>query len=150
MPEIEQGLSEAAGHPVHVSFTPHLMNLSRGMQCTMYVKTAPGVTAEDLRKHLAQVGCWLVAWGCWWLVVEAGSLASQGGDGGSGPSPAHGGAGAAAGEGAWGRWLVVGRPALGRLGLRERKVWKAFVRAPPGPHGATPAATPARPCRPRH
>lgn len=54
MPEIEQGLSEAAGHPVHVSFTPHLMNLSRGMQCTTYVKTAPGVTAEDLRKHLAQ------------------------------------------------------------------------------------------------
>ncbi|KAG2495300.1 hypothetical protein HYH03_006572 [Edaphochlamys debaryana] len=52
MPEIEQGLSEAAGAPVRISFTPHLMNLSRGMQCTMYVKTAPGVTADDLRSHL--------------------------------------------------------------------------------------------------
>lgn len=29
MPEIEQGLSEAAGTSVKVSFTPHLMNLSR-------------------------------------------------------------------------------------------------------------------------
>jgi len=29
MPEIEQGLSEASGSDVKVSFTPHLMNLSR-------------------------------------------------------------------------------------------------------------------------
>lgn len=29
MPEIEQGLSEAAGSPVTVSFTPHLMCMSR-------------------------------------------------------------------------------------------------------------------------
>jgi N-acetyl-gamma-glutamylphosphate reductase len=29
MPEIEQGLSEAAGKQVHVSFTPHLINMSR-------------------------------------------------------------------------------------------------------------------------
>ncbi|PNH05958.1 putative N-acetyl-gamma-glutamyl-phosphate reductase, chloroplastic [Tetrabaena socialis] len=53
MPEIEQGLTEAAGHPVHISFTPHLINMSRGMQCTMYVKMAHGVTADDLRAHLA-------------------------------------------------------------------------------------------------
>mmetsp|Transcript_27746 Transcript_27746/g.70726 ORF Transcript_27746/g.70726 Transcript_27746/m.70726 type:complete len:136 (-) Transcript_27746:444-851(-) len=53
MPEIEQGLTEAAGKEVHVSFTPHLINMSRGMQCTSYVKLAPGVTADDLRKHLA-------------------------------------------------------------------------------------------------
>ncbi|KXZ43380.1 hypothetical protein GPECTOR_92g603 [Gonium pectorale] len=53
MPEIEQGLSEAAGAPVRISFTPHLINMSRGMQCTSYVKLAPGVTAEDLRAHLA-------------------------------------------------------------------------------------------------
>ncbi|GLC37433.1 hypothetical protein PLESTB_001586500 [Pleodorina starrii] len=53
MPEIEQGLSEAAGSPVAVSFTPHLINMSRGMQCTMYVKLTPGVTADDLRTHLA-------------------------------------------------------------------------------------------------
>ncbi|GLI59561.1 hypothetical protein VaNZ11_001467 [Volvox africanus] len=53
MPEIEQGLSEAAGTPVTISFTPHLINMSRGMQCTSYVKLAPGVTADDLRAHLA-------------------------------------------------------------------------------------------------
>lgn len=29
MPEIEQGLTEAAGKQVHVSFTPHLINMSR-------------------------------------------------------------------------------------------------------------------------
>lgn len=54
MPEIEQGLSEAAGQPVKVSFTPHLINMSRGMQCTSYVKLAPGVSVDDLRAHLAK------------------------------------------------------------------------------------------------
>lgn len=53
MPEIEQGLSEAAGVPVRISFTPHLINMARGMQCTMYVKTAPGVTADAMREYLA-------------------------------------------------------------------------------------------------
>lgn len=33
MPEIEQGLSEAAGKPVNVSFTPHLINMSRCERC---------------------------------------------------------------------------------------------------------------------
>ncbi|MEW5313060.1 MAG: hypothetical protein WDW38_004654 [Sanguina aurantia] len=54
MPEIEQGLSEASGKDVRVSFTPHLINMSRGMQTTSYVKMAPGVTAEDLRLALAK------------------------------------------------------------------------------------------------
>eukprot|EP00775_Hariotina_reticulata_P002456 gene2456-2759_t len=52
MPEIEQGLSEAAGEEVTISFTPHLMPISRGMQSTMYVKLAPGKTVEDLRQKL--------------------------------------------------------------------------------------------------
>ncbi|GFH20982.1 semialdhyde_dh domain-containing protein [Haematococcus lacustris] len=55
MPEIEQGLSEAAGTAVNVSFTPHLINMSRGMQTTSYVKMAPGVSVDDLRAHLAKV-----------------------------------------------------------------------------------------------
>ena len=29
MPEVEQGLSEASGKDVKVSFTPHLINMSR-------------------------------------------------------------------------------------------------------------------------
>ncbi|KAG2454794.1 hypothetical protein HYH02_000629 [Chlamydomonas schloesseri] len=53
MPEIEQGLTEAAGKPVTISFTPHLINMSRGMQTTSYVKLAPGVTADQLRAQLA-------------------------------------------------------------------------------------------------
>lgn len=52
MPEIEQGLSEAAGKPVTISFTPHLINMSRGMQTTSYVKMSPGTTVEQLRQHL--------------------------------------------------------------------------------------------------
>nr|QKY14856.1 N\-acetyl-gamma-glutamyl-phosphate reductase (ARGC) [Polytomella parva] len=54
MPEIEQGLSEASGQAVTVSFTPHLINMSRGMQCTTYVKMSPGVTVDELRTHLAK------------------------------------------------------------------------------------------------
>mmetsp|Transcript_8975 Transcript_8975/g.15586 ORF Transcript_8975/g.15586 Transcript_8975/m.15586 type:complete len:383 (+) Transcript_8975:15-1163(+) len=54
MPEIEQGLSEAAGKPVLISFTPNLINMSRGMQCTSYVKMAPGVTVDDLHKELTK------------------------------------------------------------------------------------------------
>lgn len=52
MPEIEQGLSEASGLNVNISFTPHLINMSRGMQCTCYVKLSPGMTSDDLRTYL--------------------------------------------------------------------------------------------------
>ncbi|CAI9104393.1 OLC1v1003055C1 [Oldenlandia corymbosa var. corymbosa] len=52
MPEIEQGLTDASGERVTVSFTPHLMPMSRGMQSTIYVEMAPGVSTEDLYQHL--------------------------------------------------------------------------------------------------
>ncbi|KAI9180530.1 hypothetical protein LWI28_005757 [Acer negundo] len=51
-PEIEQGLSDAAHSKVTVSFTPHLMPMIRGMQSTIYVEMAPGVTIEDLYEQL--------------------------------------------------------------------------------------------------
>jgi N-acetyl-gamma-glutamyl-phosphate reductase len=51
-PEIEQGLSAAAKAPVLVSFTPHLMPMSRGMLSTIYVKLKGTATADDLRAHL--------------------------------------------------------------------------------------------------
>lgn len=38
-----------------VSFTPHLMPFSRGMEADIYVKLTPGVTADQLREHLAKV-----------------------------------------------------------------------------------------------
>ncbi|WP_172821972.1 N-acetyl-gamma-glutamyl-phosphate reductase [Magnetospirillum sp. XM-1] len=53
-PEIEQGLSEAAGAPVLVTFTPHLIPMSRGMLSTIYVKTKKGAKAADLRACLAK------------------------------------------------------------------------------------------------
>lgn len=42
-PEIEQGLSKAAGKDVIVSFTPHLMPMNRGILSTIYVKTKADV-----------------------------------------------------------------------------------------------------------
>lgn len=35
------------------STAPVPYTLRRGMQCTMYVKMAPGVSVDDLRAHLA-------------------------------------------------------------------------------------------------
>ena len=53
-PEIEQGLAEAAGKPILVNFTPHLVPMSRGILATIYVKMAPGVTADQLRAALTE------------------------------------------------------------------------------------------------
>ncbi|KAJ1415691.1 Semialdehyde dehydrogenase, NAD-binding [Sesbania bispinosa] len=52
VPEIEQGLTDAASSKVTVSFTPHLIPMSRGMQSTIYVEMAPGVRIEDLYQQL--------------------------------------------------------------------------------------------------
>lgn len=48
-PEIEQGLSAAAGETVAVSFTPTLAPMSRGILTTATAKVRPGVTAAQLR-----------------------------------------------------------------------------------------------------
>ncbi|MBA0602115.1 hypothetical protein Gorai_002307 [Gossypium raimondii] len=52
VPEIEQGLSDAAQSKINVSFTPHLMPMIRGMQSTIYVEMSQGVTMEDLYQQL--------------------------------------------------------------------------------------------------
>jgi N-acetyl-gamma-glutamyl-phosphate reductase len=54
MPEIEQGLSIAAKRPVHVSFTPHLVPMNRGILSTIYVKLSEGVIVDDLRERLSR------------------------------------------------------------------------------------------------
>lgn len=54
MPEIEQELRLAAGRPVIVSFTPHLVPMNRGMLATIYVKMTEETTADDLRAALAE------------------------------------------------------------------------------------------------
>lgn len=55
-PEIEQQLSEAAGAPVLVNFTPHLVPMIRGILATIYAQVTPGVEEEDLRS------CWIEAY----------------------------------------------------------------------------------------
>jgi len=52
MPEIEQGLSVAAGRKVTVSFTPHLMPMNRGILSTIYVHMTNGAQIDDLRHTL--------------------------------------------------------------------------------------------------
>ena len=51
-PEIEQELSAAAGRPVTVNFTPHLIPMNRGILSTIYVRLAAGVEFAALRGTL--------------------------------------------------------------------------------------------------
>lgn len=51
-PEIEQELSERAGGPCVVSFTPHLVPMNRGELVTCYAQLAHGADAEDARAAL--------------------------------------------------------------------------------------------------
>ncbi len=51
-PEIEQELSRAAGLPLMINFTPHLVPMTRGMLVTIYAGVQAGVQEEDLRE------CW--------------------------------------------------------------------------------------------
>lgn len=51
-PEIEQQLSLAAGHSFHVSFTPHLVPMIRGILATIYVQVEEGIPESTLR------ACW--------------------------------------------------------------------------------------------
>jgi len=53
-PEIEQGLSKAAGKPIVVNFTAHLMPMNRGILASIYVRLTNGATAGDLRATLAK------------------------------------------------------------------------------------------------
>ncbi len=48
-PEIEQSLSDVAGVPVSISFTPILAPMPRGILATCTARPKPGVVASDLR-----------------------------------------------------------------------------------------------------
>jgi N-acetyl-gamma-glutamyl-phosphate reductase len=52
-PEIEQELGRAAGRPLTVVFTPHLVPLGRGLLATCYAKLAPGAGPAELAACLA-------------------------------------------------------------------------------------------------
>ncbi len=47
-PEIEQELSELAGQPVTITFTPHLVPMDRGILSTIYATPNRPVTTEEL------------------------------------------------------------------------------------------------------
>ena len=46
-PEIAQALAEIAGSPVRVSFTPHLVPMTRGLLSTVYLEAADGLSTAD-------------------------------------------------------------------------------------------------------
>lgn len=54
MPEIEQELSCAAGEPVIIGFTPHLVPMNRGMLATCYVRRRDGIDTAQLRASLVE------------------------------------------------------------------------------------------------
>ncbi len=52
MAELDQEFSLAAGKPVTVTFTPHLVPMNRGILSTIYVRGKRGRTAQDLHAIL--------------------------------------------------------------------------------------------------
>ncbi len=54
-PEIEQEISLKAGCELGITFTPHLVPMSRGELLTVYADLAAGVSAADLRAHLGKI-----------------------------------------------------------------------------------------------
>jgi len=52
-PEIEQELSALCGREVVVSFTPHLVPMSRGMLSTIYAELSEGVTSSQIAEAYA-------------------------------------------------------------------------------------------------
>lgn len=49
LPEMEQVLGELSGGPFAVTFVPHLVPMTRGIQVTCYLRPREGVTLERLR-----------------------------------------------------------------------------------------------------
>jgi N-acetyl-gamma-glutamyl-phosphate reductase len=54
MAELDQEFSKAAGRPVTVTFTPHLVPMNRGILATIYVRGRRGRGAQDLHAVLAK------------------------------------------------------------------------------------------------
>jgi N-acetyl-gamma-glutamyl-phosphate reductase len=53
-PEMDEILGHAAGVPVHITFVPHLVPMSRGMLSTIYALPREGTTPESLRRCLEE------------------------------------------------------------------------------------------------
>ncbi|WP_042454947.1 N-acetyl-gamma-glutamyl-phosphate reductase [Neobacillus dielmonensis] len=48
IPEIEQVLADEAGEPITVTFTTHLVPMTRGIMCTIYVRLTDKISAEEI------------------------------------------------------------------------------------------------------
>ena len=51
-PEIEENISRCAGTPVRITFVPHLVPMTRGMESTVYVTMSPGADETQIRQCL--------------------------------------------------------------------------------------------------
>ncbi len=54
LPEIRQGLSEAAGQPVELTFVPHLIPMIRGIHATLYARLRQPMQLEDVQAVFEQ------------------------------------------------------------------------------------------------
>jgi len=50
-PEIEQELSKAAGRPLTIMFSPHLLPIDRGILTTVYCTLEQNLTTQDVHRH---------------------------------------------------------------------------------------------------
>ena len=50
-PEMDEVLSAVSGDAIHVTFTPHLVPMTRGMLTTIYVGLKEDVSEQDVRSH---------------------------------------------------------------------------------------------------
>jgi N-acetyl-gamma-glutamyl-phosphate reductase len=50
-PEMEQELSVLAGKPVRITFSPHLVPMTRGMLSTVYINLNKAISEEKLVEH---------------------------------------------------------------------------------------------------
>ena len=48
IPEIEQVLSDESGSPITISFTTHLVPMTRGIMCTIYVNLTEKITTSEM------------------------------------------------------------------------------------------------------
>ena len=59
-PEIEEQLGYAAGYPITINFTPHLVPMNRGILATAYASLKEGVTEEQVT-DLINAETWMTA-----------------------------------------------------------------------------------------
>lgn len=50
IPEIEQILSDESGSPITISFTTHLVPMTRGIMCTIYVKLKENIRTNEIHQ----------------------------------------------------------------------------------------------------